>query len=34
LKARGCRADRTNAARIWRGIALVKGQAVTDRDGG
>ncbi|BCL78996.1 tetratricopeptide repeat protein [Ktedonobacteria bacterium brp13] len=24
LKARGCRADRTKTARIWRGIALVK----------
>jgi tetratricopeptide (TPR) repeat protein len=24
LKVRGCRADRTNAVRIWRGIALVK----------
>jgi tetratricopeptide (TPR) repeat protein/transcriptional regulator with XRE-family HTH domain len=24
LKARGCRTDRTNTARIWRGIALVK----------
>lgn len=24
LKAHGCRADRTKAARIWRGIALVK----------
>jgi transcriptional regulator with XRE-family HTH domain len=24
LKAQGCRADRTNSARIWRGITLVK----------
>ncbi|MBV9228244.1 MAG: tetratricopeptide repeat protein, partial [Chloroflexi bacterium] len=30
LKARGCRADRTKIARIWRGIALVK----TGVDGG
>ncbi|MBV9231665.1 MAG: tetratricopeptide repeat protein, partial [Chloroflexi bacterium] len=30
LKARGCHADRTKTARIWRGIALVK----TGDDGG
>ncbi len=24
IKARGCRVDRTNSARIWRGIRLVK----------
>lgn len=24
LKARGCRLDRTNSARIWRGVSLVK----------
>ncbi len=31
VKGHGCRADRTNTARIWRGIALVD-QLVTKRD--
>ncbi len=33
LKAHGCRASRTNSARLWRGIALVNSENVTQRDG-
>ncbi len=32
LKALGCRADRTNSARIWRGITVVNRETVTDSD--
>ena len=34
LKAYGCRADRTNSARIWHGITLRKREIVTESDGG
>jgi tetratricopeptide (TPR) repeat protein/DNA-binding XRE family transcriptional regulator len=33
VKAAGCRADRTNSARIWRGVALRKREIVTKSDG-
>lgn len=33
LQAHGCHADRTNTARIWRGIALVNPPTVTEGDG-
>lgn len=32
LKAAGCRTDRTNSARIWRGITLVNHKTVTGSD--
>ena len=33
LKRAGCRTDRTNSARIWRGITLMKQEIVTGSDG-